>query len=217
MDNGNPLRSSSPSKRRRKEDDSLPGQSASRAGSVVVSERTILTATGSAKRTSSPSRHLTELRTARPSISLSPITMPPKPLSDDTMTRLGRFRRRLGNVLKGGYIPGGLKDAIEQDPDFRLSVTMEPIDEEAFDHEDKRTLADFALVDTLQQVKKIFKGAILCTQFGRDENAWCFSVVWPLIELAIKLHGKDKWQPESVQSQSINPLYLSRTRGKLHA
>jgi hypothetical protein len=124
--------------------------------------------------------------------------MPPKPLSDDAMTRLGRFRRRLDSALKGGYIPGGLKDAIERDPDFRLSVCMEPIDEEAFDYEDKRTLADFALVDTLEQVKKIFQGATLCTQFGRDESAWCFTVVWPLIELAIKLYGKDKWRPESV-------------------
>lgn len=114
------------------------------------------------------------------------------------MTRLVRFRRRLGNVLKGGYIPGGLKDAIERDPEFRVSLCMEPIDEEAFDYEDKRTLADFALIHTLQQVKKIFQGATLCTQFGRDENAWCFTVIWPLIELAIKLYGKDKWRPESV-------------------
>jgi hypothetical protein len=68
MDNSNPSRSSSPSKRRHKEDD-LPGQSASRTGNVVLSERTVLTATGSTKRTSSPIRHLTELRTARPSIS----------------------------------------------------------------------------------------------------------------------------------------------------
>jgi hypothetical protein len=114
------------------------------------------------------------------------------------MTRLGWLRRWLGSALKGGYIPGGLKDAIKQDPDFCLSVSMEPINEEAFDHEDKRTLADFALVHTLHQVKNIFQGATLCTQFGRDENAWCFSVVWPLIELAIKLHGKDKWRPKSV-------------------
>ena len=70
----------------------------------------------------------------------------------------------MGSALKGGYIPGGLKHAIKQDPDFRLS------DEEAFDYEDKRTLADFALVDTLQQVKTIFQGATLCTQFRRDEN-----------------------------------------------
>ncbi|KAH8726728.1 hypothetical protein GQ44DRAFT_156821 [Phaeosphaeriaceae sp. PMI808] len=88
MGNGSSLRSSSPSKRRRREDDSLLGQSASRTGSIVVSERTVLTAPSSAKRTPSLSRHLTELRTARPSISLSPITMPAKPLSDDAMTRL---------------------------------------------------------------------------------------------------------------------------------
>ena len=174
------------------------GRSASRTGSVVLSERTVLTATGGTKRTSSPSRHLTELRSAQPSISLAPITMPPQPLSDDAMARLGWLRKQLGSTLKGGYIPGGLKDAIEQDPDFRLSLSMEPIEEEAFDNEDKRTLADFALVDTLQQVKSIFQSATLCTQFGRDENAWCFSVIWPLIEFAIKLHGKDKWRPESV-------------------
>jgi hypothetical protein len=62
----------------------------------------------------------------------------------------------LGSTFKGGYILGGLKDAIEQDLDFRLSLSMEPIEEEAFDNEDRRTLADFALVDTLQQVKSIF-------------------------------------------------------------
>lgn len=56
----------------------------------------------------------------------------------------------MGSALKSGYILGGLKDAIKQDPDFRLSVSIEPIGEEAFDREDKRTLADFALVDTLQ-------------------------------------------------------------------
>lgn len=52
------------------------------------------------------------------------------------MARLGWLRKQLGNALKGGYIPRGLKDAIEQDPDFRLSLSMEPIEEEAFDNED---------------------------------------------------------------------------------
>ncbi|KAF1994105.1 hypothetical protein P154DRAFT_476490 [Amniculicola lignicola CBS 123094] len=208
MEDSSP-RSSSPGKRRRQNDDGPARQSTSRPGSVAVSERTVLTAPGSAKRSTSPSRHLTELRTARPSISLSPITMPP-PLPEHVKMRLGKLRRRLDNPLKGAYIPAGLKDAIEQDPEFRLSLSMEPIDIEAFDYDDKRTLADFALVDILQQVKNIFQNATLCTQFGRDENAWCFGVIWPLIELAIKLHGKNKWRPESVQSQAINPLYLSR-------
>ncbi|KAH8726886.1 hypothetical protein GQ44DRAFT_770815 [Phaeosphaeriaceae sp. PMI808] len=209
MDPTNTLRSSSPTKRQRTETDSLPNQSAFLTHGVLP-ERTILTATSSTKRTSSPDRQHIELRTARPSISLAPISVPPSPPSADTLTRLGRLRTRLGRTLKGGYIPGGLKDAIEQDPDFRLSISMEPIGEDAYNHEDKRTLADFALFNTLQQVKKIFQEAALCKEFGRDENAWCFSTVWPLIELAIKLHGNAKWQAESVQSLSINPLYLSR-------
>ncbi|KAF1995301.1 hypothetical protein P154DRAFT_624078 [Amniculicola lignicola CBS 123094] len=59
------------------------------------------------------------------------------------------------------YIPAGLKDAIEPDPEFRLSLSMEPIDIEVFDYDDKRTLADFALIDTLQQVRSIFQNATL--------------------------------------------------------
>ncbi|KAF1973269.1 hypothetical protein BU23DRAFT_554247, partial [Bimuria novae-zelandiae CBS 107.79] len=151
--------------------DDLSMQSTSRLGSIDVSDRTVLTAPASAKRSTSPSRHLTQLRTARPPILLSPITMPP-PLPD-----------------KGAYIPAGLKKAIEQDPEFRLSLSIEPIDPEAFDYDDKRTLADFSLAYTIQQVKSIFRDATLCTQFGHDKNAY-----------------KDKWRPES----TINPLYLSR-------
>ncbi|RMZ71957.1 ribonuclease h [Pyrenophora seminiperda CCB06] len=210
IDNDNTPRSSSRTKRRRKHDDSLSEQSASRTGSIVLYDRTVLTAISSAKRTSSPGRDLILLRNARPSISLSSMTMLPKPLSEEAMTRLGQLRGQLGSALKGGYIPGGLRDAIEQDPEFQSSLSMQPIDEEAFDHTDRRTLADFALADTLKQVKNIFQSATLCAEFGRDENAWCFNVVWPLMELAIKLHGGNKWRPESVQSQSINPLYLSR-------
>ncbi|OCK74679.1 hypothetical protein K432DRAFT_409664 [Lepidopterella palustris CBS 459.81] len=164
MDNGNPLRSSSPNKRRRKEDDSLPRQSALRTGIV-------LTATGSAKQTSSSNRHLTDLRSARLSISLSPITIAPKPLSGDAITRLRRLRKRLCSALMGGLIPGGLKNAIKQDPDFRLSVSIEPINNEAYNHKGKRTPVDFALINTTQQVKRIFQGATLCTQFKGDENA----------------------------------------------
>ncbi|KAF1363471.1 hypothetical protein EJ07DRAFT_173284 [Lizonia empirigonia] len=210
MNDGQSTRSHSPSKRQRREEHSSCGRSASRPASIVPSERTTFTATSSAKRTASPSRYLTELRMAEPSVSLAPITMPPQPLSDDAMIHLGQLRRRLGDALKGKYIPGGLKDAIEQDSDFSLSLSMEPIEEEAFDYSDKRTLDDFALVNILQQVKRIYQSAALCAQFGRDENAWCFGVIWPLIELATTIHGKNQWQTESVQSQSINPQYLSR-------
>jgi hypothetical protein len=198
MNDGRSARSHSPSKRQRREDGSSCGQSVSRPASIVPSERTTFTATSSVKRTASPSRYLTELRTAEPSVSLAPITMPPQPLPDHAMAHLGQLRRQLGDALKCKYIPGGLKDAIEQDPEFRLSLSMEPIEEEAFDYSDKRTLNDVALINVLQQVKRIYQSAALCARFGRDENAWCYGVVWPLIELAMMIHGKNQWQTESV-------------------
>ncbi|KAF2259603.1 hypothetical protein CC78DRAFT_585769 [Lojkania enalia] len=108
-----------------------PGK-ASRISSAVLSDRTIPTAMGSVKQVSSLGRHLTELQTAQPSISLVPITMPPKPLPNCAMRRLGLLRGKIDNALKGGYIPGGLREAIEQDPDLRLSLSVEPINEEAF-------------------------------------------------------------------------------------
>ena len=114
------------------------------------------------------------------------------------MIRLAQLRQRLGAAIKGAYIPGGLRDAIEQDPDFALSLSMEPIDDVAFDYDDTRPQDDVALLDILQRVKGIFESAALCSQFGRDENAWCFGVVWPLIELAVLLHGQSHWRPESV-------------------
>jgi hypothetical protein len=187
MDDGQSARSYDPLKGQRRED-----------GSIVPSERATFSATSSVERTVSLSRYLIELRTAQPSVSLAPITMPPQPLSDDAMTRLGQLRRQLGDALKGKYIPAGLKDAIEQHPEFHLSLSMEPIEGGAFDYEDTRTLGDFALDNILQQVKRIFKSATLCAQFGRDENAWCFGVIWPLIELATRIRGESQWQPESV-------------------
>lgn len=60
----------------------------------------------------------------------------------------------MGGALKGGYIPGGLKDVIKSDSDFRLSLSMESIDEDAFDYKDKRTLADFALVGTFNNLRR---------------------------------------------------------------
>jgi hypothetical protein len=124
--------------------------------------------------------------------------MPPHSLPEDIKKRVLKLRRRLGDPLKRAYIPAGLKDAIEQDPAFSQSLDMEPIDAEAYDYNDQRTPADFALADTLQHVRTIFHNATLCTQFGRDENAWCFGVIWPLIQLAIRLHGNNKWCAESV-------------------
>ena len=68
MDNSNPPLSFSPSKRRCEESDH-PGQSASRSDSVASSQRTVSTVADSTNQSSSPSRHLTELRTVQPSVS----------------------------------------------------------------------------------------------------------------------------------------------------
>jgi len=58
-------------------------------------------------------------------------------------------------------------------------------------------------------VKNIFLNAHDCKDGIRDENAWCNDVVRPLLSLAMDLYGNGKWWFQSVQSQSINPLYLS--------
>ncbi|KAL5372585.1 hypothetical protein DPSP01_013384 [Paraphaeosphaeria sporulosa] len=130
------------------------------------------------------------------------------------MEHLTRLRKRLRDCIQGGYIPGGLKEAIEQEPAFRMSLSMEPIDEGAFDYEDKRTLAHPTLVYMLQEVKDIYQSGELCTRFRRDQGAWPFTVFRPLIELVIKLHGKSKWRLENVQSQNIAPQYLPCLAGR---
>ncbi|KAH8624704.1 hypothetical protein IG631_20169 [Alternaria alternata] len=68
MDNSNLPLSFSPSQRRCEESDH-PGQSASRSDSVASSQRTVSTVADSTNQSSSPSRHLTELRTVQPSVS----------------------------------------------------------------------------------------------------------------------------------------------------
>ncbi|CAG5180769.1 uncharacterized protein ALTATR162_LOCUS9396 [Alternaria atra] len=60
-----------------------------------------------------------------------------------------------------------------------------------------------------KEAKKIFLNARDCKDGGRDENAWCDDVVRPLVHLAIKSDGNDRWWFQSVQSQPINSLYLS--------
>ena len=105
------------------------------AASVVLSDRTTLTAQSSAKRTSSPSRHLTQLRSTQPSIALTPITMPPQPLDDDdtwsAMTTTGRLHtvRNLGKKsveeierwLEGLRGPLGERDLLRSASDPQLS------------------------------------------------------------------------------------------------
>ncbi|KAF2468393.1 uncharacterized protein BDR25DRAFT_344352 [Lindgomyces ingoldianus] len=216
-------RDGSPKRRRGNDDNIAPAQSVSQVGVgsvLALSERTTLTATGTGgsgvvvdrKRSVSPSRHLTALRTAQPAITLGPITMHKTPLPKDVAVDIGKLRKRLS--ARHGYIPAGLQEAICRDPVFLPSLDIDPIDEEEFDEADSQNAAELA--DTLRRVKTIFQNARLCTEYGRDENAWCFDVVYPLLELAIKLHGKDKWRCESVQSQSLSPRYLSSIPDPTH-
>lgn len=83
-------------------------------------------------------------------------------------------------------------------PAFHRSLSMEPIDDEAFDYKDTRTLADPTLAHMLEEVKNIFQSAELCTKFRRDEGAWVSDVFRPLLELVIKLYGESKWRLENV-------------------
>jgi hypothetical protein len=228
-------RNSSPKRQRIDTDDVLPTQSASQVGSISVvdlSDRTTLTAPQGLKRSSSPTRNLTELRTATPSISLSPFNQVKQPPPANVSARINSLRRRLSRRegLEVSYIPAGLREAIESDVLFAPSLAMDPIDPEAYDHDDTRPASHPALVNALDRVKNIFQDACHCTEFGRDENAWCFRVVWPLVELAMKLHCNTKFKLESVygisrsralpclcdlligirrQSQSIQSSYLS--------
>jgi hypothetical protein len=94
-----------------------------------------------------------------------------------------------------------------------------------FDHSDMRSHKELSAF--WEEVKKIFLNARDCKNGSRDENAWCDDVVRPLVHLAMKMYGDDRWCFQNVyvnrdrtletqlirlsfsQSQSMNPLYLS--------
>ncbi|KAF2457343.1 hypothetical protein BDY21DRAFT_386100 [Lineolata rhizophorae] len=194
-------RNSSLKRRRVDADNVLPTQSASQVGSISVEDpgARVLRAV------------LTELRAATRSISLSPFNQVKQLPPIHVTTRINSLRNHLGRHegLGTGYIPEGLREAIETDALLAPSLSMDPIAPEAYDHNDTRPPSHPSLVDVPDRVKKIFQDACHCTEFGRDENAWCYCVVWPLMELAMKLHGNAKFKLESVQSQNIQSRYLS--------
>ncbi|KAF2015387.1 hypothetical protein BU24DRAFT_176843 [Aaosphaeria arxii CBS 175.79] len=76
-----------------------------------------------------------------------------------------------------------------------------------FDHGDTRTEEE--LSDMWQKVKTIYENASDCKLHTGDENAWSDDVVRPLLQLAIEIHGGDRWKLHNVKSQSIDPQYLS--------
>ena len=119
-----------------------------------------------------------------------------QPPPANVSARINSLRSRLGRRegLEISYIPASLREAIESDMLFAPSLAMDPIDPEAYDHNDTRPASHPSRVNALDRVKNIFQDACHCNEFGRDENAWCFRVVWPLGELAMKLHCNTKFK-----------------------
>lgn len=125
---------------------------------VDLLDRTTLTAPQGLKRSSSPTRNLTELRTATPSISLSPFNQVKQPPPANVSARINSLGSCLGRRegLEISYIPAGLREAIESDLLFAPSLAMDPIDLEAYDHNNIRPASHPSLVNALDRVKNIF-------------------------------------------------------------
>ncbi|KAF1849560.1 uncharacterized protein K460DRAFT_278661, partial [Cucurbitaria berberidis CBS 394.84] len=202
------LRSQSPSKRPRVECDEpiTPTQSASVVGSVTsLTEKTTLSMRSNASRSSSPQRQITQLRTAHPPISFHPLAAAGECVPTAVAPRIRTLQTRLRHRLEREYIPACLRDALERDPTYKASLLFDPIEDAAYYDEEEE--ADVSLV--LDRVKAVFQGTYLCKEHTMDENAWCLHVVTPLLQLAIILYGRGRFRQESVQSQSIQPAYLS--------
>lgn len=109
---------------------------------------------------------------------------------------------RLEDGLDRGWIPGRLRELIEEDADFGYQRIVP----HAWSNSTSQSLSGLEmdskereeLVYVLQKVKKIWLNARTCQARGRDENAWCMDVVQPLIKLAIRLEAKEKFWLQSV-------------------
>ncbi|KAJ4286952.1 hypothetical protein N0V90_012832 [Kalmusia sp. IMI 367209] len=154
----------------------------------------------SPKRSSSPTRETSIiLRTAYPPVLVESLNG----LKEAPPEHAERLGDRLAEGIDFGFIPQGLQPVIKNDPEVGHQTTKTT----DFDRIDTRSAAELSTV--WNKVKKIFLNARDCKDGGRDENAWCDDVVRPLVHLAMELYGNNRWWFQSVQSQSINPLYLS--------
>lgn len=194
-------RSDSPKRRRVDHNDAADdvdtAQSASQVGSESVlslTERSTFVpptsrASSSILRSRSPTRETPIiLKSASPPVlteSLNGIETPPpahiQQLGDYLLTNIDTH-----------FIPLGLKQVIKDDADVGYQATK-PAD---FALVDAQTSGELAAMWT--KVKAIFLNARDCKDGGRDENAWCDDVFRPLISLAIKLYGDDRWWLQSV-------------------
>ncbi|KAL9083130.1 MAG: hypothetical protein Q9165_008660 [Trypethelium subeluteriae] len=208
-------RSDSPKRRRTDDvdddddDDVQPEQSASQFGSenplLALNERNTFSPPTSnvsshPKRPSSPTRETPIiLRNAWPPV----LTESLNGLKEAPPEHAELLGDRLAHGVDYGFIPQGLRDVIKTDPEVGHQTTR-PVD---FDSSDTRPVEE--LLRMWNEIKKIFLNARDCKDGSRDENAWCDDVVRPLLRLAMDLYSNDQWWFQSVQSQSINPLYLS--------
>jgi hypothetical protein len=206
-----PTTSNSSKRPRRNSDEVLPVHSVSAVGAasnvnaLVLNEGNTFalpSSTGgsrSSRRPPSPSRDdAATLAFASPPTITGPgsiLKAPPPQKVRDTI-------QRLEDGLDRGWIPSSLRKPIEDDQDLGYQM----IEPHAWAESTAPSLAGLSVSDeeqdylsyVLRKVKKICLNAQVCETKGRDENAWCMDVVKPLIKLAMKLEGEDKFWLQSV-------------------
>ncbi|PSN58769.1 hypothetical protein BS50DRAFT_368104 [Corynespora cassiicola Philippines] len=178
---------------------------ASSAGALTLNERNTFSPPSSQagnrspRRANSPSRdNIAVLASASPPT----ITEPSSGLKTPPPRRVRDVIERLEDGLDRGWIPGQLRELIEEDEDFGY----QRIESHAWSNAAARRLADpavdseerEALAYLLRKVKKIWINARMCQAKGRDENAWCTDVIQPLLKLAMRLEGEEKFWLQSV-------------------
>ncbi|KAL5371474.1 hypothetical protein DPSP01_014248 [Paraphaeosphaeria sporulosa] len=188
---------------------------ASNASALVLNERNTFSppssqaGTRSPRRANSPSRdNIAVLASASPPT----ITEPSSGLKTPPPRRVRDVMERLEDGLDSGWIPGWLREPIEEEQDFGY----QRIERHAWDQSTARSLSVTVggeerkrLAYVLRKVKKIWLNARVCQSRGRDENAWCMDVIQPLVKLAMRLEGEEKFWLQSVQSQAIATEFLS--------
>ncbi|KAF2254200.1 hypothetical protein BU26DRAFT_134941 [Trematosphaeria pertusa] len=204
-------RTNSPKRPRRDTDtEVLPAHSVSAAGAasnvsaLALNEKNTFSPPGSQAGTRSPRRANSP---SRDSISVLASAFPPTITEPSSGLRTPPPRRvrdvmeRLEDGLDRGWIPGRLREPIDEDQDFGY----QRIERHAWGESTARNLSDPGvdseecerLAYVLRKVKKIWLNARVCQSRGRDENAWCMDVIQPLVKLAMRLEGQDKFWLQS--------------------
>ena len=130
------------------------------------------------------------------------ITMASSGLEVPPPRKVTNVMDRLEEGLGQGWIPGRLRELIEGDQD----LGFQRIERHAWSEGTIQNLSDLRIDDDeyirltyiLRKVKQIWSNARLCQLRGRDGNAWCMDVLQPLVKLAIRLEGKEKFWLQSV-------------------